>query len=118
MNFIFITMQEIGNQALDFLVARTLGIFIRGAKILDIAESLHVHHSEVDENRKFAREDEWIDMTDEPDHDELCFREQQYFLKAIREDLDLNDHMEDALNSMRIVAAADESYKTGKTVEL
>jgi hypothetical protein len=36
----------------------------------------------------------------------------------MREDLDLSDHMEDALNSMRIVAAADESYKTGKTVEL
>ena len=37
---------------------------------------------------------------------------------SLREDLDLGDHMEDALNSMRIVAAADESYKTGKTVEL
>ena len=44
--------------------------------------------------------------------------EQEYFLKAIRENLDLSDHMEDALNSMRIVAGADESYRTGKTVEL
>ena len=81
-------------------------------------ESLHIHHSDLDGNKEFAREDDWIDMTDEPDHDELCFREQQYFLRAIQEDVDLTDHMEDALNSMRIVAAADESYKTGKTVEL
>ena len=81
-------------------------------------ESLRIHHSEVDENKEFTREDEWVDMTDEPDHDELCFREQEYFLKAIREDLDLTDHMEDALNSMRIVAAADESYKAGRTIEL
>ena len=72
----------------------------------------------MDENKEFTKEDEWIDMNDEPDHDELCFREQEYFLKAIQEDLDLGDHMEDALNSMRIVAAADESYRTGKTVEL
>jgi len=57
-------------------------------------------------------------MEDEPDHDELCKREQEYLLKAIREDIDLTDHMEDALNSMRIVAAADESSKTGLTVQL
>ena len=81
-------------------------------------EALRIHHSEIDEKKEFTREDEWIDMKDEPDHDELCFREQEYFLKAIQEDLDLGDHMEDALNSMRIVAAADESYRTGKTVEL
>ncbi len=81
-------------------------------------ESLRLHHSDIDENGEFTKEDEWVDMTDEPDHDELCLREQQYFRKAIVEDLDLTDHMEDALNSMRIVAAADESYKTGKMIEL
>ena len=67
---------------------------------------------------KFAKADEWIDTEDEPDHDELCKREQEYFLKAIREDLDLKDHMNDALNSMRIVAAAHESFLTGKMIEL
>ncbi|NNC88454.1 MAG: Gfo/Idh/MocA family oxidoreductase [Akkermansiaceae bacterium] len=81
-------------------------------------ESLHIHHSDIDADGNFTKEDEWIDMQDEPDHDELCRREQEYFLEAIREDLDLTDHMEDAVNSMRIVAAADESYKTGKMVEL
>ena len=57
-------------------------------------------------------------MEDEPDHDALCYREQAYLLNAIREDVDLTDHMDDAINSMRIVAAADESFRTGKTIEL
>ena len=49
---------------------------------------------------------------------EICRREQQYLLKAIQEDLDLTLHMNSALNRLRIVLAADESVKSGKTVEL
>ena len=41
--------------------------------------------------------DERIDTADEPDHDELCEREQRYLLRAIQEDLDLTDHMNDAV---------------------
>ncbi|MFN9662646.1 MAG: gfo/Idh/MocA family oxidoreductase, partial [Akkermansiaceae bacterium] len=55
---------------------------------------------------------------DEPDHDGLCFREQEFFLKAIQENVDRSDHMDDAVASMRIVEAADESFRTGKTVDL
>lgn len=80
--------------------------------------SLRRHFSQLDENNEFVKEDEWVETGDEPDHDELCKREQEYFLKAILEDADLTDHMQDAINSMKIVAAADESYKTGKTLEL
>ena len=39
-------------------------------------------------------------------------------LKAIKEDLDLSDHLNDAMNSLRIVLAADESIRTGKTIFL
>ena len=81
-------------------------------------ESLRLHYSELNENGEFVKADDWITTDDEPDHDGLCHREQEYFLKAIYEDLDLTDHMADAINSMRIVAAADESFRTGKTVEL
>src|SRR5690554_885297 len=81
-------------------------------------ESLLVHHADLDENDRFAKEDEWIDLTDEPDHNELCKREQQYFLKSIQEDLDLSDHLEDAINSLRIAFACDESVRTGKVVSL
>jgi predicted dehydrogenase len=59
-----------------------------------------------------------IDTSDEPGHQELCDREQAYFLRAIREDLDLGDHLADAVNSLRIVLAADESVRTGTIVHL
>ena len=36
-------------------------------------ESLRIHHSEMDQHNEFTKQDEWIDMADEPDHDELCF---------------------------------------------
>lgn len=81
-------------------------------------ESLLLHHADLDENEKFAKEDEWIDLQDEPDHQELCNREQRYFVRAIQEDIDLTDHMEDAVNSLRIAFACDESVRTGKTVIL
>jgi predicted dehydrogenase len=81
-------------------------------------EALRLHHSKLDENNQFVKADDWIETEDEPDHDELCHREQVYLLRAILDDVDLTDHMGDALNSMRIVEGADESYKTGRTVDL
>ena len=57
-------------------------------------------------------------MTDEPDHQELCNREQRYFLRAIHEDLDLTNHLQDAVNSLRIAFACDESVRTGEVVRL
>lgn len=81
-------------------------------------QALKLHHSELDPNGNFTRSDETLRLDDEPDHDGLCHREQEYFLKAILEDLDLTDHMDDAVASMRIVAAADESFRTGQTINL
>lgn len=81
-------------------------------------ESLLLHHAALDANQRFAKADEWIDLTDEPDHQELCNREQAYFLKSIRENIDLTEHLADAVNSLRIAFACDESVKTGKVVKL
>ncbi|MBA4298947.1 MAG: oxidoreductase [Cyclobacterium sp.] len=81
-------------------------------------ESIRVHHADIDAKNNFIRKDEWIDMADEPDHQQLCDREQQYFLMAIQENLDLTDHMNDALNSLRIAFACDDSVKTGEVVRL
>jgi predicted dehydrogenase len=80
--------------------------------------SLRLHHSAIDEHNEFVKPDEWISTEDEPDHQGLCDREQVYLLRAITDDLDLTDHMNDAVNSLRIVLAADESFRTGKTVTL
>ncbi|MEO8719537.1 MAG: Gfo/Idh/MocA family oxidoreductase [Ginsengibacter sp.] len=81
-------------------------------------ESLRYHHAELDENEKFAKEDTWINLEDEPNHQELCNREQSFFLDAIRNDSNLIDHVEDAVNSLRIAFACDESVRTGKVVIL
>lgn len=81
-------------------------------------QALRLHHAELGADGRFVKADETIRLDDEPDHDGLCFREQEFFLKAIREDVDLSDHMDDAIASMRIVAAADESFRTGKTIDL
>lgn len=81
-------------------------------------ESLRVHRADLDADNQFVQDDAWIDMQDEPDHQELCNREQRYFLKAIRENLDLTDHLEDALNSLRVAFACDESVRTGQPVRL
>ena len=81
-------------------------------------QSLRLHHGALGPDGHFLQKDEVISLEDEPDHDGLCLREQEYFLRAIREDLDLSAHMSDAVQSMRIVAAADQSFRTGKTIEL
>jgi hypothetical protein len=77
-----------------------------------------LHHAALKANGELARKDEFFDTADEPDHDELCAREQRFLLRAIAEDLDLSDHMEDAVKSLGIVLAADRSVRTGGAVEL
>ena len=76
------------------------------------------HHSRLSPDGSFAKQDEQISTAEEPDHDGLCQLEQEYFLRAIREDLDLTEQYAEILSSMRIVAAADESFRTGKTIDL
>jgi len=62
--------------------------------------------------------DRQIDLPDEPGHQELCAAEQAYVLRAIAEDIDLSRHMTDAVQSLRICLAADESIRTGSVVAL
>lgn len=81
-------------------------------------EALRVHHAARGPDGKFARVDDAIAIDDDPSHDELCRREQTFFLRAIREDLDLEPHWRSALDSLRIVLAADQSRREGRTVEL
>lgn len=81
-------------------------------------ESLLVHHSTLNAQNQFVKADETVDLTDEPDHHELCAREQRYFYKAITENMDLAEHLRDAVNSLRIVLAADQAMRTGRTVKL
>ena len=52
-------------------------------------DRIQYHHAEVGPDKNFIRKDEFISTEDEPNHQELCDREQAFFLKAINEDLDL-----------------------------
>lgn len=81
-------------------------------------EQLRFHSSEMLPDGSWAHEDQWFDTKDEPKHDDLCAREQLYLHKAITENVDLSQHITDAINSLKIVLAADESARTGKTIEL
>jgi len=82
------------------------------------AQALKIHHAELGADGKFSKKDELVPTEADPGHDGLCQREQAYFEKAIREDIDLTAHMDDAVNSMRIVAAADRSFREGRTMDL
>ncbi len=80
--------------------------------------ALKKHSAVLNYKGEFEQKDILIDVSDEPDHQELCNREQSFFLKAIRGNVDLTDHLNDAINSLRIVLAADESIRTGQVVKL
>ncbi len=77
-----------------------------------------VHASAPDANGLQAKKDEVVHITDEPDHNELCRREQEYLYRAITEDIDLSAHVADAVNSLRICFAAVESARTGRAIHL
>lgn len=59
-----------------------------------------------------------IDFPGEPGHQELCDAEQDFLIRAIAEDTDLSRHMEDAVTSLAICLAADQSIRTGKPIDL
>lgn len=62
--------------------------------------------------------DTYIDLPDEPGHQDLCDAEQAAMLQAIHDDIDLTRHMSDAVQSLRICLAADESIRTGAPIDL
>ena len=72
--------------------------------------SLRIHHA--------GGTDRDIDFPVEPGHQALCDAEQAYMLKAIAEDIDLTRHMEDAVQSLAICLAADESIRSGRAIDL
>lgn len=80
--------------------------------------TIKVHYSETTETGEFAKPDRILSMDGEPDHQDLCNLEQEFMLKAIRENMDLTQHMNDAVQSLKICLAADESVRTGKEVEI
>lgn len=65
-----------------------------------------------------AEGDTLINLPDEPGHQALCDAEQAFMLRAIAENTDLSRHARDAVQSLAICLAADESVRTGAPVKL
>lgn len=78
---------------------------------------IRVHSAKLGSDGLFSTTDRTIPVDDAPSHDELCALEQRVLLDAIKYDRDLSAHMRDAVESLRIVLAADESIRTGKVIE-
>ena len=81
-------------------------------------ERILLHRSEKNENGELVAKDEFIDLDDEPDHDELCRREQLFFLDGITGKADLTEHQNSAIRASEIVLAADHSFRTGQMIQL
>ena len=62
--------------------------------------------------------DELIEMTGEPGHQELCNAEAVFMIQSIQSNADLTRHMTDAVQSLTICLAADESIRSGHPVNL
>jgi predicted dehydrogenase len=79
---------------------------------------LKIHNSQLDGKGNFKNNDYTIKLPEELEHDQLCLSEQKYLIKAMENNIDLSTHWNDVINSQKIVMAADESIRTGNTINL
>ena len=79
---------------------------------------IRIHRAGLTGTCDFATPDTVLDMQDEPDHQALCDREQAFLHDAIVNDLDLSRHWRDAIQSLRICIAADQSVRLGRSIDL
>jgi hypothetical protein len=81
-------------------------------------EAIRWHHSALRADQSLAQGDELIPTAGGPTHGEVCEREQLFLLDAIQNDVDLSEHMDAVVDSLRIVMAADLSIREKRVVEL
>ena len=67
---------------------------------------------------RVGQPDEDLSMEDEPGHQQLCDREQAFVARAIAGDIDLTRHLKDAVRSLAVCLAADQSVRSGLAVKL
>ena len=77
-----------------------------------------MHRSVKNDQGDWEKNDEFIDLEDEPNHEELCRREQLFFLRGIFGEIDLTEHQNSAIRASEIVLAADQSFRSGSTIKL
>lgn len=79
---------------------------------------LRLHAVEPTENGAEGYTEAWIPVSENVGHQELCNREQAFLAQAIREDLDLTKHHEDAIRSLAIVLAAEQSMRERRAIDI
>ena len=82
------------------------------------ADLMRIHHAAIDKDNHFLKADELIRFEHSPEHQELCDNEQAYFYEAIAENKDLSSHLNDAVTSLQIALACDQSVKEQRTITL
>jgi predicted dehydrogenase len=80
--------------------------------------ALLVHSAERNKDGKFSKPDELISTASEPGHQELCDLERDFFHRAITGRENLEGHLESAVESLRVVLAAEQSMTEGRAIEL
>jgi predicted dehydrogenase len=79
---------------------------------------IRVHGAATGQDGRFVAPDELVAPHDEPGHQQLCERQAQFVLDAIRDDIDLSAHMDAALRSLAVVLAADRSMRERRAIDL
>lgn len=82
------------------------------------AGQLSLHAVELTDKGVVGATDSLIPIVDQVDHQSLCDREQVFLAHAIRSDRDLTAHHADAVQSLRIVLAAEQSMRERRAVDL
>lgn len=67
---------------------------------------------------RVGQDRQMLSMEGEPDHNQLCYLQQQFLFDAIQEDRDLSEHLQNAVRSLLIVLAADQSMREKRAVDL
>jgi hypothetical protein len=67
---------------------------------------------------RVGQPDQDLSMADEPGHQALCDRQAGFVAAAITENTDLSRHLQDAVSSLAVCLAADESVRSGLPVKL
>lgn len=60
----------------------------------------------------------WVPISEGADHQALCDREQAFLAEAILSDIDLTTHHEDAIRSLHIVLAAEQSMRERRAIDI
>ncbi len=84
-----------------------------------VADVVQIHRGTVSpSDRTFVDRDAILTLADAPDQQQLCDREQAFFLRAINENIDLGASIDAAVSGLRVVLAAEQSMKEGRAIEL